>query len=753
MSENYRRPGEFNSQSRWTKRRRLLPSYSSSSESSDYENAVELGQTENSVAPSPEHVLPLDPVFTEDNFPVDEAASGPTELESQAGSEIDLQFIEVFSDGDYADSEESSSSDVPSDTGTLSDEDDGDDDPGYDDSGDVIEAAAVVERELRDWALEHNITLSALGDLARRLRDCHPQCFQNLHIDARTILETPRGKVELVPVPPGHLKYVGIKEHLPFILTHIHVGIVVIFMLFNVDGLSLRNSSFSELWLIVMYFPVFRELLNSVFPIGLYGGPGKPKRVEIFLRLFVDELLELLESGFHFQGRHYEFRIPGFSCDAPAREFIMGTKGHGGYSCCSRCKIEGITYEGKRVYLETDKALRTDEEFRSRADPEYRHPDVSTPLEEIEQIDFGRMFVLDSMHLFFQGLCKTLLQTWLNGGRPHKFSVAQCESFFNRIKALKDHMPNVFQRKLQGMAVKKKTGKVSLKWKATEYRSFLLYVGPVILKDYLSPAKCDHFLQLHIATTIVFCSKYCADPELLQYARRLFLYFIQSGQHPDYYGPELMVINFHSLLHVVDDVEYFSQFIPDFLANDISAFPPENFYGIMKRLATRGPARELQQLVKRLIEKNHGKAAERLYGSSEQPQLEFRISHKNGPFPLFCTDPQYKKAILPNFTFSTANEADCYCGLESGTIVKIEKFAFSESEGEVVLIGKSFTDLTSFFGEPHIDSSCFGIFKGTRLSDLRWWKISKISTQYAAFPDGKGHTILYPLLHCLKLLA
>ena len=75
----------------------------------------------------------------------------------------------------------------------------------------------------------------------------------------------------------------------------------------------------------------------------------------------------------------------------------------------------------------------------------------------------------------------------------------------------------MFSRKLQEIAIRKKSNKCSLKLKAKEFRLFLLYVGPVIRKQYLSSEKNDHFLKLHIAATILFCAKHCANLELRQY--------------------------------------------------------------------------------------------------------------------------------------------------------------------------------------------------------------------------------------------
>lgn len=45
-------------------------------------------------------------------------------------------------------------------------------------------------------------------------------------------------------------------------------------------------------------------------------------------------------------------------------------------------------------------------------------------------------------------------------------------------------------------------------WKGTEFRSFLLYFGAVVLKRFLPPELYDHFLHLMCAVTICYSSAY-----------------------------------------------------------------------------------------------------------------------------------------------------------------------------------------------------------------------------------------------------
>lgn len=60
--------------------------------------------------------------------------------------------------------------------------------------------------------------------------------------------------------------------------------------------------------------------------IGIYHGKVKPKRVEEFLKPFVDEALPILNAGVIINDHKLSIKIRAFICDSPARAFIKGTR-------------------------------------------------------------------------------------------------------------------------------------------------------------------------------------------------------------------------------------------------------------------------------------------------------------------------------------------------------------------------------------------------------------------------------------------
>lgn len=75
-----------------------------------------------------------------------------------------------------------------------------------------------------------------------------------------------------------------------------------------------------------------------------------------------------------------------FAADTPARSYLKCSKGHGGYSACERCTIHGVRHligkASKVIYPGVGYAIRTNESFRNKDDPE--HHMGKSPLENIK---------------------------------------------------------------------------------------------------------------------------------------------------------------------------------------------------------------------------------------------------------------------------------------------------------------------------------------------------------------------------------
>lgn len=94
---------------------------------------------------------------------------------------------------------------------------------------------------------------------------------------------------------------------------------------------------------------------------------------------------------------------------------------------------------------------------------------------------------LDYMHLICLGAVKKfVISTWCFWRPLHKLCTRNIININNSLISFVKYTPIKFARK-------SRTLKEFKRWKATEYRNFLLYTGPISLKNILERVKYEHF--------------------------------------------------------------------------------------------------------------------------------------------------------------------------------------------------------------------------------------------------------------------
>ena len=128
-------------------------------------------------------------------------------------------------------------------------------------------------------------------------------------------------------------------------------------------------------------------------------------------------------------------------------------------------------------------------------------------------------------------------------------------------------------------------------YKATEFRTFLLFHGPIVMKDILPPHIYNNFLKLHIAIRILCDKKFYASFNHI--AETLLKEFIEDVA--EIYGEKEVVYNFHLLCHLSKES------LKNGPLDNFSCFPFENRMMFIKKMikANNNP---LQQLHNRLTE-------------------------------------------------------------------------------------------------------------------------------------------------------
>lgn len=430
-----------------------------------------------------------------------------------------------------------------------------------------------IRGKLADWAVTHQVTHTAVTALLQILH----LYMAFLPLDARTLLRSCHD-VNIYDKCNGRFVYFGVKTGLMRSLVKYGANVLndTISLCFGVDGLPLYKSSNKQFW------PILAKFGNvPPFLVALYFGEEKPHSAIEYLSEFVQEMKILCDNGIIFQGKKLAVRILTFICDAPARAFMKGTKIHNSYYACDRCTTKG-SWDGRVVFTELDAPLRTDKDF---ADFKYTNHQVSvSPLTSISA-ELVTSFSLDYLHLVCLGVVRRMLHFWKNGPKKCRLGWKVLDTISCDLVALTDCIPREFARKPRSL-------KELDRFKATEFRLFLLYTGPVVLKRYLSPHMYTHFMSLSIAMHILLSPTKCV--RLCSYARELLRFFVANCEA--IYGRIMLVYNVHSLLHLADDVEKFK--IP---LDKISAFPFENFMQKLKRYV-RGSRNPLVQVANRMHE-------------------------------------------------------------------------------------------------------------------------------------------------------
>lgn len=191
----------------------------------------------------------------------------------------------------------------------------------------------------------------------------------------------------------------------------------VIRLLINVDGMPLSVSGNTSFWPILCKI-YYRFDVYKPFIVCIYCGKSKPKFLEKFLDPFLNKINELHTNGIVIGNITYKVQLMAFISDTPARAFLKCTKGHGGYNACERCTIPGEPFKvgksSKIIYPGVGHAIRTKESFIAQEDPEH-HVGISPLFNIFSEIDLTKIFVLDHMHLFFNGVMKKLISFWMKG--------------------------------------------------------------------------------------------------------------------------------------------------------------------------------------------------------------------------------------------------------------------------------------------------------------------------------------------------
>ncbi|XP_055306815.1 uncharacterized protein LOC129571070 [Sitodiplosis mosellana] len=576
-----------------------------------------------------------------------------------------------------------------------------------------------LNESIGSWVKSHGITTRAVNDLLRLMNKAG---VAQLPKDYRTLMKTPK-TMEIVEKAGGKYWYNGIERNLQLIFSKLNENISIK-LNFNMDGLPVFKSSQCVFWPILSSIHKMPHIRPMI--ISIWCGMKKPNNLTEYLEPFVIELKRLMQNGIWVNGYHIAIAFRCCICDSPARAFIKGTVNFNHTNGCQKCKVTGSkSAEAKRMYYaEIGCSPRTDIEFRNREHSSH-HKERSV-LEELE-IDMIKAFpTSDPLHLFELGIMKRLLKVWLFGdvGYGRKWLKIDIVQINTLLRDMNKDKPREIHRSIRCLDDFKF-------WKGTEFRSFLLYYGIAVLKNYLPEDVYRHFLILVCATTICYTDVYRV---FLPLSKIWFSRYIEN--YADIYGIHSIGSNVHLLNHVCDDVEMFGNL------NDISTYAFENRLNFLK-LRLKQPNLPLEQISRRIVE------------LSLDYDDFYSCSIKNVAFPQYKHSEirdgtQIFKEIIINgdCTFSSKRIADSWILTYS---LEIFQFKYVMSTGNAVHVyGTPVPRLENFFTYP-LSSSLLNIFKsdGKSETNLMSFNLNEIKAKMLRLKSCDDFVFI-PLLHTLK---
>lgn len=212
---------------------------------------------------------------------------------------------------------------------------------------------------------------------------------------------------------------------------------------------------------------------------------------------------------------------------------------------------------------------RSNESFRRREQIEH-HNEHRSVIEELHDVDMVADFpTSDPLHLLELGVMKRCLTRWKEGTKSYKrhFRTAELSRINSLLLQTRKEMPTEIHRAVRDLDTLHF-------WKGTEFRTFLLYLGNIVLKNVVELDEYNYFRLLSCA--VILCSsdvyKRVVDNTVL--VDRLLGDYIEEYIH--LYGEQTISSNVHNLCHLLDDIRRFGNL------NTISAYPFESYLGLMK---------------------------------------------------------------------------------------------------------------------------------------------------------------------------
>ena len=148
---------------------------------------------------------------------------------------------------------------------------------------------------------------------------------------------------------------------------------------------------------------------------------------------------------------------------------------------------------------------------------------------------------LDYMHCISLAVMRRFLRLWTKVPLTYLLGHQTKDLISSALLSLSSFMPREFARKPRSLKDR---------WKATEFRFFLVYTGPVVLYNKIPTELSSNIMLLSIGIHMLLNRNLCEHYAV--YAHQLLVSFVQY--YSQLFGTNQVVYNVHTLVHLADCV-------------------------------------------------------------------------------------------------------------------------------------------------------------------------------------------------------
>ncbi|XP_062583950.1 uncharacterized protein LOC134245701 [Saccostrea cucullata] len=243
--------------------------------------------------------------------------------------------------------------------------------------------------------------------------------------------------------------------------------------------------------------------------------------------------------------------------DLQARACVFNMMQHNGLCACLYCEEPGVVVKSGKGHTRSFPFRETKPQLRTRLSIEANvHEAVQSKkaacgfygrsiITHLPWMEFQENCTIDYMHGFLLGITKKLLSMWIDGANYQQpyfigHKLKDIDKILQSIKVpyLIHRSPRKIQNNLNH-------------WKASEFRSFLIYYGLPCLKGHLPDTYLEHFACFVEGTFLLLQEKITTYD--LARARMLLEMFYKCMA--TLYGDAVCGLNVHNISHIVDCVD------------------------------------------------------------------------------------------------------------------------------------------------------------------------------------------------------